>query len=520
MHAHPPQKGEDPTLSASSSPEDSAHPQEETPPQPHPEALLSPSSQEEQSEETAPTKRSALQQWLLKRSTPELFERMLRLFDRAAIFVVDRDRTILYWNELAEEFLGFQAKEALGHHCLKSIRCTPCMLGCGLAEFGDIRDVPLTLYRADSQAIKLRKTACAFFDEEGAFDGGIEILRMEPTPSQRESSSLPTEPAASHETIATRIKQDATSFHGLLTYDAAMKQVFATIQQVAEMEVSVLIRGESGTGKELVAAALHQESPRQKKPFVAVNCATLTPTLMESQLFGHVKGAFTGAIKEGIGFFRQADGGTLFLDEIAELPLDLQAKLLRVLEQREVTPVGGTQAIPIDVRIISATHRSLREEVKQGRFREDLMYRLRVVPLFLPPLRQRRGDIELLLWHFIEKHNQRGARKINAISPEAMRLLLDHAWPGNVREIQNVIAYAFAVARSQELTLAELPPEFREAAPPSPLPPALSLPPLQEVEPQRIATALHAAKGNVGQAAELLGISRATLWRKRKKYRI
>ncbi len=458
-----------------------------------------------------PIQREKLAEWFAARGGLDVFVAAMEMCPDTGVFVVDAERSVLYWNAVAEEALGFKASEAVGHHCLKTVRCPKCMTGCGIAEYGEVRDVPLVMYRADGKAVYVRKTAKAWFDQAGQFAGGVEVFVLDRQAHQTE------------EAVSWRIPvmemPDVVEFHGIQSRDTAMQQVFATIRQVADMGVSVLIRGESGTGKELVARALHQESTRREKPFVAVNCATLTPTLMESQLFGHVKGAFTGAVKEGLGFFRQADGGTLFLDEIAELPLDLQAKLLRVLEERKVVPVGGTRPLSVDVRIVAATHRSLREEVARGRFREDLMYRLRVVPLFLPPLHARRGDVELLLWRFVGEYNRRGPRKIERIAPDVMRLLLDHAWPGNVRELQNVVAYAFAVGRSAELVLADLPPEFRDAPKATAaLPVALSS--LQDMEPHRIRTALIAAKGNVGKAADLLGISRATLWRKRKRHKL
>jgi two-component system response regulator AtoC len=461
--------------------------------------------------DTSSIQREKLAQWFEAHGILDVFVAAMEMLPDTAVFVVDAERSVLYWNPAAEALLGFQASEAVGHHCLKTVRCPNCMVACGIAERGEMRDIPLVMHRADGKAIHVRKTAKAWFDPAGRLTGGMEMLVLDRQAAQEaEATAL---------RVPTMEMPDVVEFHGIQSRDTAMHQIFATIRQVADMGVSVLIRGESGTGKELVARALHLESSRRDKPFVAVNCATLTPTLMESQLFGHVKGAFTGAIKEGLGFFRQADGGTLFLDEIAELPLDLQSKLLRVLEERKVVPVGGTRALAVDVRIVAATHRSLREEVALGRFREDLMYRLRVVPLFLPRLHVRRGDVELLLWRFIEDYNRRGLRKIEQIAPDVMRLLLDHTWPGNVRELQNVVAYAFAVGRSSELIMADLPPEFRDdPKPTTALPLALSS--LQEMEPHRIRTALIAAKGNVAKASEILGISRATLWRKRKRYKL
>ncbi len=300
----------------------------------------------------------------------------------------------------------------------------------------------------------------------------------------------------------------------------AMQEVFRAIGRLARSHITVLINGESGTGKELVAQALHLESARCDKAFLAINCAALTPSLLESELFGHVKGAFTGAVRSHAGLFQRANGGTLFLDEVAELPLELQAKLLRVLQEQSFIPVGGDSAIHVDVRIIAATHRSLREEVKAGRFREDLMYRLRVVPIFLPPLRERRQDVNLLLWHSIEQHNRQGPRYVDSISPEAMRRLLDYRWPGNVRELKNVVEYAFAVGRGNEITLEDLPPEFREMAETS----STSKPQVQGSrkanEEELIREALIASGGHLEDAARYAGMSRATFWRKRKKYRI
>jgi transcriptional regulator with PAS, ATPase and Fis domain len=260
-----------------------------------------------------------------------------------------------------------------------------------------------------------------------------------------------------------------------------------------------------------LARAIHRESTRAAGPFVAVNCAALTPALMESELFGHVKGAFTGAVRDHDGIFRQAHGGTLFLDEIAELPLELQAKLLRVLEDHSVTPVGASRSFAVDVRIVAATHQSLRKRVAGGLFREDLMFRLRVVPLFIPPLRDRRRDISVLLWRFIGDHNAHGQRSVESVEPTAMRALLDHEWSGNVRELKNVVDYAFAVGRGPEISLEQLPPELREQ-------PAASAPAAHAdaEEAARIKAALRETNGHIGKAAALLGISRPTLWRKRR----
>lgn len=324
------------------------------------------------------------------------------------------------------------------------------------------------------------------------------------------------------------------NFYGMISASAQMQQLFDLLQRVARADVSVLIRGESGTGKELVASALHALSPRQNAPFRAINCATLTPELLASELFGHVKGAFTGAISNRKGLFELAHKGTVFLDEIAELPLDVQARLLRVLQEKTFIPLGGTTPISVDVRVISATHQSLRLAVEQRRFRADLMYRVRVVPIFLPRLVERIGDIEALTWHFVtQKNKDSELRQIRAIERRAMDALLAYDWPGNVRELLNAIEYTFAVGQGDVLKLDELPPELRGEEPISAGPlqePELTGfhggvhvphgPSLLQIERQRIMDALRRNHGKKGKAADELGMSRSTLWRKMRELQI
>ena len=305
----------------------------------------------------------------------------------------------------------------------------------------------------------------------------------------------------------------------MVTVSDAMKELFELITRVAATDASVLIRGETGTGKELVARALHDLSPRAHRAFRAINCATLTPDLLASELFGHVRGAFTGAVRDRKGLFELADGGTLFLDEVAEIPPDIQARLLRVLQEKTFVPVGGTDPKRVDVRILAATHRALRREVEQGRFRADLMYRIRVVPLFLPPLRDREGDVEALAWHFIEQLGAQGPRVITAMADDARAALLAHDWPGNVRELRNAIEYAFAVGSGPALELRELPPELRGEPPPD-SPFDRHGVTATDLERERIVDALRRAAGRKGEAAEILGISRSTLWRKMRELRL
>jgi len=319
------------------------------------------------------------------------------------------------------------------------------------------------------------------------------------------------------------LASDVVNFHGILTRDPRMKLLLADVVKVARAESSALVRGETGSGKELVATALHAESGRARGPFRALNCAALSPQLLESELFGHARGAFTGATRDYEGHFRLADGGTLFLDEVAELPLDLQAKLLRVLQEKSVLPVGARRAIAVDVRVVAATHRSLRAEVAAGRFRADLMYRLRVIPLFLPPLRERGQDIELLCTHFVASWNQRSARRVSRVAEGALRALRSYAWPGNVRELQNAIEYAFVMGSGSVITEADLPPEVRgdpapvlshESAQPKAGGGASSIHP----EADKLLRAIDQAGGNRERAAQHLGISRTTLWRKLRRY--
>lgn len=309
-----------------------------------------------------------------------------------------------------------------------------------------------------------------------------------------------------------------TDFHGMITTSHRMRELFVLLSRVAKSGASILLRGETGTGKELAARAIHALSARAQGPFQAVNCATLTPDLAASELFGHVRGAFTGAVSPRDGLFALADGGSVFLDEVAELSLDIQARLLRVVQERCFVPVGGTSPVAVDIRLITATHRSLRAEVEAHRFREDLMYRVRVVPVFIPPLVERDGDVDALTWFFVDHFNALGNRIVQGFTEEAYALLASYPWPGNVRELRNAIEYAFAVGEGPVVTAAELPPELRGILPP-PARDAGEVPP-EDVERRRIREALRVARGSKGEAAEVLGISRTTLWRRMRELKI
>lgn len=353
--------------------------------------------------------------------------------------------------------------------------------------------------------------------------------------------SFPLDPPGGH-VLSLRMRPEAggeqVEQYGIWGRSEAIRSLRREIAAVAGSDASILIRGETGAGKELVARAIHAESARKSGPFRAINCAALPPQLLESELFGHVRGAFTGAIRDAAGQLRMAEGGTFFLDEVAELPLTLQAKLLRVLEERSVLPVGGRDPIPIDVRFVAATHRSLRELVREGQFRADLMYRLRVIPLYLPALRERGDDAlllaERLLSELANKDRKRGNVRLSA---RAEKAILEYSWPGNVRELQNALEYAFLLGQGGVVLETDLPREVwgelgRKATRPAelhhedaresrlatsePIPGVMDSRDQREFE--RIRRALDRASGHREHAAKSLGISRATLWRKLKKY--
>jgi len=307
----------------------------------------------------------------------------------------------------------------------------------------------------------------------------------------------------------------------IIGQSSVMVKILRLLPDIAASKASVVIEGESGTGKELFAKAIHYKGPRAQGPFVAVNCSALAESLLESELFGHVKAAFTGAITSKVGRFELAKGGTLFLDEIGEFKPELQVKLLRVLEERVFERVGGTQPIPMDARIIVATSRNLKEEVRKGRFREDLYYRLRTVPLHLPPLRERLGDIPLLINTFISRLNRKYKKDVRGLDPKIMTLFQQYHWPGNVRELERVLEYAFVFVKSHIITKSHLP-EMEEAPrkPQSAKAPALPIPPIWEDERDAIQKALQKARGRRQVAARLLGISRSSLWRKMRAHNL
>lgn len=307
--------------------------------------------------------------------------------------------------------------------------------------------------------------------------------------------------------------EERYSFANIIGKSPKMQEVFRLIEQVAETDSTILIQGKSGTGKELVARAIHYHSPRKGRPFVSVNCGGLAESLLESELFGHLKGAFTGAITSRRGLLQEAQGGTLFLDEIGDMPPSMQVKLLRALQEGEIRPVGGTHIIKVDVRFISATNKEIAKAVEEGRFREDLYYRLNVITLTIPDLSERKEDIPFLAAHFLQKYGSASKKEISGISPEAMALLMDYSWPGNVRELENCIERAAVLAKGKEILPVDLPGSLQGGQGDRSLQVRIPLT-LEELEREAIHKTLRYTKGNKALAAKLLGISERTLYRK------
>jgi transcriptional regulator with GAF, ATPase, and Fis domain len=317
-----------------------------------------------------------------------------------------------------------------------------------------------------------------------------------------------------------RLKEDN---QGMVGKSPPMQRLFELIDNVAQTQAPVMIRGESGTGKELVARAIHERGQRRKRPFVKVNCAALNENLLESELFGHAKGAYTGADRARMGRFEAAHGGTIFLDEIGDIPLHTQVKLLRVLEEKEIERVGENRPISVDVRVVTATNRDLEGLIIDGRFREDLYFRINVFPLSVPALRERREDVPVIVQHFLRLNNAKTGKRILGLTPEAMEKLVAYEWPGNVRELRNAIEYAFVLCHSGAISSQHLPPKVvydNVCVPPDLRSSTASLSNQVDRQREALLTALREKGGNQSAAARMLGVSRVTVWKRIKKYGI
>jgi DNA-binding NtrC family response regulator len=390
------------------------------------------------------------------------------------------------------------------------------LLGAVKARAPDTEVVMMTGYATVADAVRAMK--------QGAFD----YLEK---PFDPDAALGVVARAAERKRLADAARQAAApagieAFHNLVGRSPAMRQAYALLEKASALDITVLLLGETGTGKELAARAIHYHSARKERRFVPVNCGALPGELVESELFGHARGAFTGAAAAKPGLFEEAQGGTLFLDEVGELPLAAQVKLNRALQEKEIRRVGDTQAVKVDVRVVAATHRDLREEVKAGRFREDLFYRLHVFPVTLPPLREREGDVPLLAVHFLEKHARALRSAVTGFDAEALRRLAGHPWPGNVRELENAVERAAAVASGPLVGVQDLPPEVA-AAQPAPLDPAAlsKLPYKDAVEAARdrvsreyLVALMAEFGGNVTRAAERAGMERESLHRLLRKH--
>ena len=370
--------------------------------------------------------------------------------------------------------------------------------------FPDIAVVILTAYGSIATAIAAMKEGAYDYIEKPFCPERLELL----------IEKLVERKKLVEENVSLRQRlEDRYQFENIIAKSHKMQRVIEVIKTVARSNASVLITGDTGTGKELVARAIHSQSHRRDKSFVAVSCAALPESLLESELFGHERGAFTGAVAQRKGRFELAHRGTLFLDEIGEISANMQVHLLRVLEEKEFTRVGGTDPIKVDARLIAATNKDLKMAVKEGRFREDLYYRLDVVPIELPPLRERREDIPLLAQHFLAKFAVENQKEVSAFSPEAMDFIMNYDWPGNVRELENAIERAVILAKDNVIALAELPQEHLTS-------PSCSLRNLREIEREHILNVLAQTAGNYSEAARILGVTRMTLYNKAKAFGI
>ncbi|MBN1849416.1 MAG: sigma 54-interacting transcriptional regulator [Deltaproteobacteria bacterium] len=433
--------------------------------------------------------------------SPERFEAVVQSISDG-VFTVDRDWRITCFNKAAEKITGIKRHEALGRKCYDVLRSELCRDTCVIQYTIETGRpvVNLTVYLTNQEGIRIpvSVSTALFRDKNGRVIGGVETFR-----DLRQVEELRKEAEKSY------------SFEDIISKSDKMRRILDLLPTIAENESSVLIMGESGTGKELFARAIHHLSRRCQKPLVAINCGGFPETLIESELFGYEAGAFTGAVKAKPGRFALAKGGTLFLDEIGDLPLLLQVKLLRVLQEKTFEPLGGVQTVKADVRIIAATHHNLEQMVHEETFRQDLYYRINVMKLEIPPLRERMEDVPLLANHFIQRFSAIYNKEINGLTANALKLILNHDYPGNVRELENIIEHASVLCPGNLIRIEHLPEELlpRTALPNTPLS-------LQEVERQFILSVLKRNKWNRQATARDLKIHKTTLFRKLRKLNI
>jgi len=439
-------------------------------------------------------------------------EKLRAILDGIAdgVLTVEGDGRIGHFSRSMEQITGWSATDAIGRPCREVLRGTGCNADCPIdwtfREKKRVERYSETLLTRDGTAVPVYVTTAIVRERDGEGVGGVVCSFIDRT----EVEALRTALAARN------------PFPELVGTSAAMTRLFEVIENVSDTDATVLIQGETGTGKELVARALHERSGRRTKPLVAVNCAALSTSLLESELFGHARGAFTGAFKDRKGRFEAAEGGTLFLDEISETPVDVQVKLLRFLQSKDFERVGDSVTRRADVRVIAASNRPLAELVRSGSFREDLFYRLDVIGMRVPPLRERAGDVPLLVEHFLSKHRY-VRRGVEGISTSALQCLVAYPWPGNVRELENAVLRGIASSSGRRIERSGLPPAIQDAVPGS----ASGSPPdassetgsadLRSIERARIVRRLEANNWHVGATAGDLGYSRSTLWRRMKE---
>ena len=433
------------------------------------------------------------------------------------LMVVDPKGVIVAVNPAMERLTGYSREELLGQSCtiLNCDRCRdlkPHNSGrqCQLFRDGGVHHFRCVLTKKDGSTLPFLKNAALLRDETGLVIGAVETLTDLSEISARDQ-------------VICRLRRELhrdDGFHGFLGRSPVMLQFHQLLTSAAASDAPVVLYGESGTGKELAAAALHRLSPRAKGPFIKVNSVALNESLLESELFGHIKGAFTGADRTRVGRFEAAHRGSIFLDEIGDLPLATQVKLLRVLQEKTIEKVGDQRSIPVDVRIITATNQDLQLLMERGLFREDLFFRINVIPIHLPPLRERREDIPLLVEHFLERNAAKTQKSITGLSREALEIFLAYHWPGNVRELINVIDYSFVLCKEGVILPEHLPSQMagKRLAPARPRRAETAGP--QRISREELLNALQAARGKKTKAAEMLGVSRVTLWKWLKEFEV